>query len=69
MCAPPFVTSCIFKDDVDEGTRDEMEKVCINFEVHLIDTKNKHGIHDTDDESFHENIRHGAIHFIISGEK
>jgi hypothetical protein len=37
---------------MDEGTGDEVEKRCINFEVHLIDAKNKRGIHNTDDKSF-----------------
>jgi hypothetical protein len=50
---------------VDEGTGDEMEKRCINFEIHLVDTIDKRGIHDTNDESFHENIRYGTIHLYI----
>jgi len=62
LCTPPFVTPCIFENDVDEGTGDEMEKGCINLEIHLIDTIDKRGIHDTNDESFHENVGDGTIH-------
>jgi hypothetical protein len=47
---------------VDEGTGYEMEKGCINFEIHMVDTIDKCGIHNTNDEGFHENIRHGTIH-------
>jgi len=54
---------------VDEGTGDEMEKRCINLEIHLIDTIDKRGIHDTNDESFHENIRYGTIHYYVQRKK
>lgn len=50
---------------MDEGTCDEMEKRCINPEIHLIDTIDKRGVHDTNDEGFHENIRYGTIHLYI----
>jgi hypothetical protein len=54
---------------VDEGTGDEMEKRCINLEIHLIDTIDKCSIHNTNDESFHENIRYGTIHLVYTMKK
>jgi hypothetical protein len=69
LCTPPFVTSGIFEYDVDEGTSNEMEKGCINFEIHLVDTIDKRGIHNTNDEGFHNNIRHRAIHLVYTTKK
>jgi hypothetical protein len=54
---------------VDEGTGDEMEKRCINLEIHLIDTIDKCGIHNTNDESFHENVGDRTIHYYVQLKK
>jgi hypothetical protein len=69
LCTPPFVTPCIFENNVDEGTGDEMEKRCINLEIHLVDTIDECGIHNTNDESFHNNIRYRAIHLVYTTKK
>jgi hypothetical protein len=47
---PPFVTTCIFKDDVDEGTSDEVEHWGINLEIKSAHTQDEYSIHNPDNQ-------------------
>jgi hypothetical protein len=47
---PPFVTTCIFKDDVDEGTSNEVEYGCIKLEIEFAHTQDEDSIHNPDNQ-------------------
>ena len=65
MCAPPFVATCIFEDDMNEGTSDDVfghvRETCTN----LGESHDNSEVHETDDDSFHENSVYWSFHFNV----
>jgi hypothetical protein len=47
---PPLVPTCVFEDDVDESTGDEVEHWGINLEVEFTHTQDEHSIHNPDNQ-------------------
>jgi len=69
LCTPPLVTTGVFENDVNESTGNEMKPMGIKFEIEFGDTQNEDGVHDTDNNRFHENGRNWSSHLIYTSKK
>ena len=65
MSAPPFVASCVFKDNVDEGTAYHQKNVGWYNNLEHLEYLKKSSIHQPNDESFNHNSLNWSLHFII----
>jgi len=66
LCAPPFVATCIFEDDMNEGTSDDI--IDHVWETYISEGHDNNEVHNTDDESFNENSFYWSFHFNIIQE-
>jgi hypothetical protein len=50
LFTPPFITTCVLKNNVDEGTGDEIRDDGIF--IYFTQSHDDDGVHDSDDERF-----------------
>ena len=62
LTAPPLISSCVFKDDVDESTTDHKKNVGWNNNLGNFEKVVESGIHQTNDEGFNHNSLNWSLH-------
>ena len=64
MTAPPLVTSCIFKDDMDQGTTQDEKNMRWYDNLEHLEKMEEYRIHDTNHEGFNHNSLNWSLHLL-----
>lgn len=69
LTAPPLITSCVFKDDVDEGATYQEKNVRWNNNLEHFEKVEEHRIHDTNHDGFSEDDLKRTLHLLHVAKK
>jgi hypothetical protein len=64
LTAPPLVTSCVFKDDVDQGTTQDKKNMCWKNNLEYLEKMEEYRVHDTNHEGFNHNSLNRSLHLL-----
>jgi len=64
LTAPPLITSCVFKDNVDESTTNQEKNVRWNNNLEHFEKVEERRVHDTNHEGFGEDNLYWSLHLL-----